>query len=164
MHLARTTVARTTAALTVAAASLAFAAAGAGAAPAAQVAAPAATTMAVMRHAPVAPPVVKLATSNLGAVIATRKKLGLYVWDAEKDFKVHCTAACAAKWPPVLLMKGEKVKAMVRGLMGEFGTITRPDGSTQLTWNKQPAYTYVGDTAGVVKCDNIDGWHAVRAA
>ena len=142
--------------------------AGALAAPAARTATPAApaaaTTMAVMRHAPVAPPVVKLATSNLGAVIATRKKLGLYVWDAEKDFKVHCTAACAAKWPPVLLMKGEKVKAMVRGLMGEFGTITRPDGSTQLTWNKQPAYTYVGDTAGVVKCDNIDGWHAVRAA
>ena len=43
-------------------------------------------------------------------------------------------------------------------------TITRPDGSTQLTWNKQPAYTYVGDSAGVVKCDNTDGWHAVRAA
>ncbi len=138
--------------------------AGALAAPAARTAAPAATTMATMMHAPIAPPVVKLATSNLGAVIATRKKLGLYVWDAEKDFKVHCTAACAAKWPPVLLMKGEKVKAMVHGLMGEFGTITRPDGSTQLTWNKQPAYTYVGDTAGVVKCDNTDGWHAVRAA
>lgn len=138
--------------------------AGALAAPATRTAAPAATTMAAMRHAPIAPPVVKLATSNLGAVIATRKKLGLYVWDAEKDFKVHCTAACAAKWPPVLLMKGEKVKAMVHGLMGEFGTITRPDGSTQLTWNKQPAYTYVGDTAGVVKCDNTDGWHAVRAA
>ena len=138
--------------------------AGALAAPATRTAAPAATTMATMMHAPIAPPVVKLATSNLGAVIATRKKLGLYVWDAEKDFKVHCTAACAAKWPPVLLMKGEKVKAMVHGLMGEFGTITRPDGSTQLTWNKQPAYTYVGDTAGVVKCDNTDGWHAVRAA
>ena len=138
--------------------------AGALAAPATRTAAPAATTMAAMRHAPIAPPVVKLATSNLGAVIATRKKLGLYVWDTEKDFKVHCTAACAAKWPPVLLMKGEKVKAMVHGLMGEFGTITRPDGSTQLTWNKQPAYTYVGDTAGVVKCDNTDGWHAVRAA
>jgi len=142
--------------------------AGALAAPAARTATPAApaaaTTMATMLHAPVAPPVIKLATSNLGAVIATRKKLGLYVWDTEKDFKVHCTAACAAKWPPVLLMKGEKVKAMVHGLMGEFGTITRPDGSTQLTWNKQPAYTYVGDTAGVVKCDNTDGWHAVRAA
>jgi len=29
--------------------------------------------------------------------------------------------------------------------------------------NGLPAYTYQGDTAGVVKCDGVDGWHAVRA-
>lgn len=120
---------------------------------------PAATT-----HAPVAPPVVKIKTSNLGLVVATTKKLGLYTWDKEKDFRVHCTGACLKQWPPVLLMKGERVKATVHGLMGEFGTITRPDGSTQLTYGKQPVYTYVGDTANVVKCDGVDGWHAVRAA
>jgi len=114
--------------------------------------------------APVAPPVVKIKTSNLGVVVATRKKLGLYTWDQEKDFKVHCTGACLKQWPPVLLMKGEKVKAMVHGIMGEFGTITRPDGATQLTWDKHPVYTFSGDTANVVKCDNVDGWHAVRAA
>lgn len=145
--------ARTAAVLTVSVAALAFAA---GAAMAAK---PAATA-----HAPISPPVLKITTSNLGAVVATKKKLGLYTWDQEKDFKVHCTGACAKQWPPVLLMKGEKVKAMVHGIMGEFGTITRPDGSTQLTVNKQPAYTFVGDTANVVKCDNVDGWHAVHAA
>ena len=123
----------------------------------------ASVAMAAHSAAPIAPPVVTIKTSNLGPIVATKKKLGLYTWDTEKDFKVHCTAACAAKWPPVLLMKGEHVKAMVHGLMGEFGTITRPDGSTQLTWNKQPAYTFVGDSAGVVKCGNTDGWHAVRA-
>ena len=32
----------------------------------------------------------------------------------------------------------------------------------QLTVNGLPAYTYVGDKAGVVKCDGVDGWHAVR--
>jgi predicted lipoprotein with Yx(FWY)xxD motif len=97
-------------------------------------------------------------------VVATKKRLGLYTWDKEKDFKVHCTGACARKWPPVLLMKGEQVKAMVHGIMGEFGTTTRPDGSTQLTYGKQPVYTYVGDSANVVLCDNQGGWHAVRAA
>lgn len=106
---------------------------------------------------------VKIKTANLGVVVATKKKLGLYTWNQEKDFKVHCTGACAKQWPPVLLMKGEKVKAMKAGIKGEFGTITRPDGSTQLTWNKQPVYTYHGDTANVVKCDNVDGWHAIRA-
>ncbi len=31
------------------------------------------------------------------------------------------------------------------------------------TVNGLPAYTYVGDTAGVVKCDGVDGWFAVKA-
>ena len=113
---------------------------------------------------PVAPPVLKIKTTNLGTVVATKKKLGLYTWDKEKDFKVHCIGACAKQWPPVLLMKGQRVKAMVHGIMGEFGTISRPNGTTQLTWNKQPVYTYEHDSANVVLCDNVDGWHAVRAA
>ena len=120
--------------------------------------------MAARSAAPVAPPVLKIKTTNLGTVVATKKKLGLYTWDQEKDFKVHCTGACAKQWPPVLLMKGQQVKAMVHGIMGEFGTISRPNGTTQLTWNRQPVYTYEHDTANVVKCDNVDGWHAVRAA
>lgn len=114
--------------------------------------------------APKAPPVLTMKTGNLGVVVATKKKLGLYTWNAEKDFKVRCTGACAEKWPPVLLMKGEKVKAMVAGIKGEFGTVRRPDGSTQLTLNRQPVYTYHGDSAGIVLCDNVDGWFAVRAA
>ena len=124
----------------------------------------ASVAMAARSAAPVAPPVVKIKTANLGAVVATKKKLGLYTWDQEKDFRVHCTAGCAKQWPPVLLMKGEQVKAMVHGIKGEFGTITRPNGTTQLTWNKQPVYTYQHDAANVVKCDNVGGWHAVRAA
>lgn len=125
---------------------------------------PAATTMATMHamgHAPIAAPVLKM-KSNLGLVVATKKKLGLYTWDQEKDFKVHCTGECATAWPPVLLMKGDKVKAMTAGIQGEFGTVTRPDGSTQLTWNKQPVYTYKGDKPGFVGCDGVDGWHAVK--
>ena len=42
------------------------------------------------------------------------------------------------------------------------GTITR-SGKLQLTVAGLPAYTYHGDTAGIVTCDNVDGWHAVRA-
>ena len=122
----------------------------------------ASAAMAARSAAPVAPPVVKIKTANLGVVLATKKKLGLYTWNQEKDFKVHCTGDCAVKWPPVLLMKGERVKAMKAGIKGEFGTIKRPDGTTQLTWNKQPVYTYEHDTANVVLCDNVDGWFAVR--
>ena len=120
--------------------------------------------MAARSAAPVAPPVVKIKMANLGVVVATKKKLGLYTWNEEKDFKVHCTGDRAVKWPPVLLMKGQKVKAMMAGSKGEFGTIKRPNCTIQLTWNRQPVYTYQHDTANVVLCDNVDGWFAVRAA
>lgn len=45
--------------------------------------------------------------------------------------------------------------------MATFGTINR-SGRRQLTVNGLPAYTYHNDTAGVVLCDNVDGWFAVR--
>lgn len=112
---------------------------------------------------PTARPAVELATKNLGKVIATPGKLGIYYWDREKKAggKIRCTGACAAQWPPVYV-KGPVAKH-VRGVMATFGTIRRA-GKRQLTVNGLPAYTYHADIPGVVKCDNVDGWHAVRPA
>ena len=99
--------------------------------------------------------------SNLGKVIATPSRLGIYYWQVEKKAggKIRCTGACAVKWPPVYV-KGP-VKKHVAGVMATFGTVKRGK-RLQLTVNGLPAYTYEGDTAGVVKCDNVDGWFAVR--
>jgi hypothetical protein len=49
----------------------------------------------------------------------------------------------------------------VTGVMATFGTVKR-GMKHQLTVNGLPAYTFSGDTAGVVKCDGVDGWHAVK--
>ena len=108
-----------------------------------------------------AKPAIEIKTSNLGKVIATPGKLGIYYWDTEKKAKgkIKCTGACAVQWPPVYV-KGA-VSKHVTGVMATFGTIKR-SGKLQLTVNGLPAYTFQGDTAGVVKCDNVDGWHAVR--
>ena len=95
-------------------------------------------------------------------VIATPGRLGIYYWDVEKKAggKTRCSGACLKMWPPVYV-KG-KVDRHVQGVMATFGTIRR-GGKLQLTVNGLPAYTYEGDTAGVVKCDGVDGWHVVRA-
>ena len=114
-------------------------------------------------HRSSAKPAIEMNTKNLGKVVATPAKLGIYYWDTEKKAggKIKCTGACAAQWPPTSYVRAAVAKH-VTGVMATFGTIKR-SGKLQLTVNGLPAYTYHGDTAGIVKCDNVDGWHAVRA-
>jgi len=110
---------------------------------------------------PGARPAVVIKTSNLGKVIATPAKLGIYYWDVEKQAggKIRCTGSCAVAWPPVFV-KGA-VPRHLKGVMATLGTVKR-GGRRQLTVNGLPAYTYEHDTAGVVLCDNVGGWFAVR--
>jgi predicted lipoprotein with Yx(FWY)xxD motif len=107
-------------------------------------------------------PAIEMKTKNLGTVIATPSRLGIYYWDVERKAggRVRCTGPCASNWPPVFV-KG-RVPKHLPGVMATFGTVKRGT-RLQLTVNGLPSYTYHGDTAGVVKCDGVDGWHAVRA-
>ena len=95
-------------------------------------------------------------------VIATPKRLGIYYWNVEKRAggKIRCKGACLVEWPAVYV--NGPVEKHVKGVMATFGTIKRGT-KLQLTVNGLPAYTYRGDTAGIVKCDNVNGWHVVRA-
>jgi predicted lipoprotein with Yx(FWY)xxD motif len=56
--------------------------------------------------------------------------------------------------------------AAVPGLSGQLGTATRPDGTTQLTYNDKPLYTFVqdtkpGDATGDGFTDLGGTWHVV---
>jgi predicted lipoprotein with Yx(FWY)xxD motif len=75
-----------------------------------------------------------------------------------------CTGSCATYWPPV---KGAVTAGA--GVTGTLGTITRPDGTVQATYNGHPLYTYAGDTAaGQAKGNglNLSGgvWHEVTVS
>ena len=54
-----------------------------------------------------AKPAIEMNTKNLGKVVATPAKLGIYYWDTEKKAggKMKCTGACAAQWPPVYVRR-----------------------------------------------------------
>jgi predicted lipoprotein with Yx(FWY)xxD motif len=108
-------------------------------------------------------PVTVISTKQFGKVLATKGHLALYTWNKEKDKKVHCTGACATTWPPITLPKGTKLAAHLAHAMGTFGTIVRPDGSTQLTYNGRPVYTFHGDTPTKILCNGVDGWFVVKA-
>jgi predicted lipoprotein with Yx(FWY)xxD motif len=110
---------------------------------------------------PGAKPAIVIKTSNLGKVLTTPSRYGIYYWNVEKKAggKIRCTGECAVAWPPVYV-KGT-VQKHVTGVMATFGSIKR-GAKRQLTINGLAAYTYHHDPAGVVLCDNVNGWFAVR--
>jgi predicted lipoprotein with Yx(FWY)xxD motif len=79
---------------------------------------------------------------KLGTLLAAGpKKLTVYLFEADKGPHSSCTGACAAAWPPVV------GKATVAGTAkaADLGTITRPDGTTQVTYKGHPLYFFVKD-------------------
>jgi predicted lipoprotein with Yx(FWY)xxD motif len=75
-----------------------------------------------------------------------------------------CTGSCATYWPPV---KGPATD--MSGVSGTLGTITRPDGTTQVTYDGHPLYTYAADTApGQAKGNGLNAsgglWHEMTVS
>ena len=56
-----------------------------------------------------------------------------------------CTGKCAEFWPPLLLKTGETAAAG-DGVAGVIGSISRTDGSTQVTYDGRPLYYFSKDT------------------
>jgi predicted lipoprotein with Yx(FWY)xxD motif len=84
-----------------------------------------------------------LKTGKVGSVtvLTTAKGLTVYTFAADTTpGKSSCYGSCAAYWPPVI-----GTASAAAGIPGTFGTITRTDGTKQVTWNGHPLYTYVGD-------------------
>jgi predicted lipoprotein with Yx(FWY)xxD motif len=107
-------------------------------------------------------PAVRYVDDRFGAILATPKKQALYYWTAENDFRIHCTGSCARLWPPLVVRSKAAVKPHVAGIKGTFGTIRRPDGLLQVTFNRRPVYSYVHEGPTQVLCNDVNGWFVVR--
>ena len=48
-------------------------------------------------------PAIVIKTNNLGKVLATPSRFGIYYWSVEKQAggRIRCTGQCAVAWPPV---------------------------------------------------------------
>lgn len=85
-----------------------------------------------------------LRSDEYGPVLTSAEGHSLYVFSGDtKGRSSGCADWCADMWPPVTggAVAGE-------GLRSELiGSIQRPDGTTQTTYNGWPLYRYVGDEA-----------------
>ena len=85
-----------------------------------------------------------LKTTTIGGmtVLTNGKGFTLYSFAPDTPTTSKCYGSCAAYWPPAI-----GTSSAGSGLPGKTSTIKRTDGSTQLTYNGHPLYTYIGDTA-----------------
>jgi predicted lipoprotein with Yx(FWY)xxD motif len=87
--------------------------------------------------------IVKVKKTGAGTFLTNAAGFTLYTFQADKGTTSTCYDACAQFWPPVL---GTAHLAAGQNISGHFGTTTRKDGKTQVTYDGHPLYTYAGDT------------------
>lgn len=103
--------------------------------------------------------VIGTATSANGVTyLVPPDNFSLYVFDNDSPGQSACTGNCAGTWPP---LPGGPQYGGGAGVGGTFGSITRDDGTVQVTYNDMPLYFYSGDAAaGDTNGDGIGGvWH-----
>jgi predicted lipoprotein with Yx(FWY)xxD motif len=69
----------------------------------------------------------------------------LYLWVADTNGKSSCSGQCAKVWPPLTTHGKPSASSGVNA--ADLGTITRSDGSTQVTYMSHPLYYFIADTA-----------------
>jgi predicted lipoprotein with Yx(FWY)xxD motif len=94
--------------------------------------------------------------SPVGPVLATGGGDTLYAFGPDSPTRSAClNVGCVYQWPPLEVTGAVRIG---RGVAGSLvGRVTRPGGSTQVTYGGHPLYTYVRDVKpGVVTGQAID--------
>jgi predicted lipoprotein with Yx(FWY)xxD motif len=119
--------------------------------------------------APAAPLTLSLKGSSvpkMGQVVLDQDGFVLYRFDkdvAKPEAKSNCIDKCAQVWPPALTDGNPDLNGVEANVVG---TVTRADGSRQITLDGWPVYRYIGDTKpGQWKGQNVGGtWFVVTPA
>src|SRR5262249_25493667 len=82
----------------------------------------------------------KTATIGGVTVLTSAQGFTLYWFAPDTPARSACYGTCAGYWPPVTVTGTPSAGP---GVTGRLGTIKRADGTTQVTYNGHPPYTYV---------------------
>lgn len=98
-----------------------------------------------------------------GTVLVDTQGMTLYRLSGETTTKFICTGGCLKVWHPLTAPAG----ASPSGTVGSLGTVTRADGTVQVTFKGEPLYTFVKDTkpgqATGQGVKDVGTWTAVSA-
>jgi predicted lipoprotein with Yx(FWY)xxD motif len=93
--------------------------------------------------------------------------MALYVFmdDTPNSGSSSCNDECATEWPPLTIADGETPMAGEGVDESLLSTITRADGTTQVTYNGWPLYLFHGDTlpGDTLGAGEGDNWFLISA-
>lgn len=100
--------------------------------------------------------------TKIGSFLVGKNSMTLYTYGKDSAGVSTCTGTCATNWPPYTVTTVVGLLAEP-GVNGTIGTITRADGSTQLTYNGYPLYYWHGDVkAGDTTGDGVNSFAVVK--
>jgi uncharacterized surface protein with fasciclin (FAS1) repeats len=109
--------------------------------------APVATMAATMAAAPMSATTLSVVKNDkLGSFLVGPDGKTLYTYKKDTAGVSTCTDKCAAAWPPLTVATGVTPSA-ASGVAGKLATITRADGTLQVTYNGLPLYYFAKDVA-----------------
>ncbi len=103
--------------------------------------------------------VITTKSGSAGSYLTDGSGRTVYLWVKDGINKSNCSGACASAWPPVTA--SGTVTASGGALSKDLGSITRSDGTKQVTYDGHPLYYYAGDTSpGQTNGQGSDGFGA----
>jgi predicted lipoprotein with Yx(FWY)xxD motif len=99
--------------------------------------------------------------ATLGSFVTGANGMSLYIFTPDSGTTSACVDKCAASWPPLTVANAADAQAGT-GVTGEIGTITRADGTLQVTLGGHPLYYFANDkAAGDLNGQGLnDKWYA----
>jgi len=87
---------------------------------------------------------VEARSTGLGKILVDSRGRTLYLFKKDARGKSACSGECAKFWPP--LRAGGRPSAGSGISAAKLGTISRSDGTRQVTYNGHPLYTFQQDS------------------
>ena len=103
-------------------------------------------TVASTAMAATVPQLQSVTVKPYSGILATAKKVSLYLLTVEKGGKLHCTGMCVTYWPPLLVPTATKSIPVSKSVKGKIGFVKRTSKLKQVTFNGYPVYRYSGDS------------------
>jgi predicted lipoprotein with Yx(FWY)xxD motif len=94
-------------------------------------------------------------------LVAASNSHTVYTFNSDTPGVSNCNGGCLATWPALTIASGQ-TPVGGPGVTGQLGTITRSDGSLQVTYKGLPLYFFHSDSKPGDTKGNYTGWSLVK--